>query len=296
MPEDKVVRVIDFFSGIGGCTAAVMARAQVVQAFDQNPYAASVYEANFDHPVSRLNLAGIRAEQIEQADLWWMSPPCQPFTVRGHQRGLDDPRCKPFVRMLDMIRAHRPEAVALENVPAFQHSDAHRALLLMLKEEGYQTQERLDCPTRLGVPNRRERFFLVAARGPLGSWSDEQEPMRPLSAFLDAPDQVEQGLLVDEDTRRAYRHALPIVDAEQPDAVAFCFTSAYGRSPVHAGSYLQTPTGVRRFSPNEILRLHAFPSDFALPPDMPHTKAWPLVGNALSVPCVQACLEPILGR
>ena len=289
------MRVIDFFSGIGGFTAAVSERAQVVQAFDQNPYAAQVYEANFDHEVTRLNLAGIRAEQIESADLWWMSPPCQPFTVRGNQRGLDDPRCRPFTRLLEMLRAHRPPSLALENVPAFRHSDAHRALLQTLEQEGYEVRERLDCPTRLGIPNRRERFFLIAARGPLGSWSEASLPRQSLTTFLDPCDQVDPDLFVDEDTRRAYRHALPIVDPETPDAVAFCFTSAYGRSPVHAGSYLQTPGGLRRFSPREILRLHGFPLDYTLPADIPRSKAWPLVGNALSVPCVKATLEPFLG-
>ena len=288
------MRVIDFFSGIGGCTAAVMEHGRVVQAFDQNPHAASVYESNFGHNVTRINLAGIRAEQVNEADLWWMSPPCQPFTVRGQQRDLEDPRCAPFLRLLSVLREMLPQAIALENVPAFQHSKAHRALVQVLNDEGYQTRERLDCPTRLGVPNRRERFFLIAARGALGTWSQETLPCRPLSSYLDDDDDDDE-LYLQPEMQAAYRHALPIVDPQHDDAIAFCFTSAYGRSPVHAGSYLKTPRGLRHFSPKEILRFHHFPSDYQLPPDLPNKRAWPLVGNALSVPCVRATLEPILG-
>jgi hypothetical protein len=62
---------------------------------------------------------------------------------------------------------------------------------------------------------------------------------------------------------------------------------------VRSGSYLRTPTGLRRFSPNEILRLLGFPETYSLPPDLPLQAAWHLVGNSLSVPAARHVLSAI---
>jgi len=86
-----------------------------------------------------------------------------------------------------------------------------------------------------------------------------------------------------------------VVDAAQPGACAACFTSAYGRSVVRSGSYLATPTGLRRFSPQEILRLLDFPDTYRLPPGLPLRAAWPLVGNSLSVRAVRWVLSAMPG-
>jgi len=287
------MRVIELFAGIGGCASALPHGSTVVQAVDQSPYAREAYAHNFDHPYESFNLAGLRPEQLAEADLWWMSPPCQPFTVRGRQRDLDDPRCQPFLRVLTAIEARRPTAVAMENVPGFRQSRAHSALVKVLEDCGYEWQERVDCPTRCGVPNRRSRFFLLATQGPMGTFPSEQRERSPLAGYLDeipAPD-----LYLSDELQRRYRRALPIVDASDHDAVTFCFTSAYGTSPVHAGSYLRDDNGVRHFSPEEILRLLHFPARYRLPETIDRKRAWKLVGNALSIPSVSDVLAPLLG-
>lgn len=114
---------------------------------------------------------------------------------------------------------------------------------------------------------------------------------QPLASFLDT--EPSRDLWVDQSMADNYREALSIVDPRKPTAVATCFTSAYGRSPVRSGSYLETDTGLRRFSPTEILRLLGFPSDFVLPPDLSRQVAWRLVGNSLSVPSVRYVLSAI---
>jgi hypothetical protein len=112
-----------------------------------------------------------------------------------------------------------------------------------------------------------------------------------LRTFLDPA--ASPSLRVDPGLVRRYRHAMDIVDPEDPAAVTACFTSAYGHSPVRSGSYLQTPSGLRRFSPAEILRLLGFPATFTLPPKLPLAAAWRLVGNSLSIPAVRHVLSAI---
>jgi len=54
-----------------------------------------------------------------------------------------------------------------------------------------------------------------------------------------------------------------------------------------------TPTGLRRFSPREILRLLGFPDSFHLPDNLPMRQAWRHVGNSLSVVAVRHVLSVI---
>ncbi len=89
------MRVLELYSGIGGLAAALAdarPNAQVVAALDINHLARRVYEANFPHPTIGALIEFLPREQFQawRADLWWMSPPCQPFTRRGK---LEPARC-----------------------------------------------------------------------------------------------------------------------------------------------------------------------------------------------------------
>lgn len=297
------VRTLELYCGIGGCAAALASfGARIEAALDVNRAALAVYARNFGHPWAARTLEGIGATELAafRADLWWLSPPCQPFTRRGLGRDADDPRSRSLLALLDRLAELGPAApsrLGLENVPGFAGSRCHGRLLEVLDAGGYRVRERLLCPTELGVPNRRRRYYLVARRDrALPPWPAPPERGAPLSAYLDR-DGGEAGadLRLDPETARRYRHALDVVDPADPAAVASCFTAAYGRSPVRSGSYLPAPGGgLRRFSPTEILHLLGFPEGFSLPPEMPPARAWPLLGNSLSVPAVRYVLRCLL--
>jgi len=286
-------RVLELYCGIGGCCAALPRGTEVVAAMDINDAGLEVYRSNFPDTTVAVNLEFVSADDLQRrdADLWWLSPPCQPFTVRGLQRDTEDPRTRSFLRLIDCLRQTPPSYLALENVPGFRGSQTHSVLRSALDDLGYAVQEVVLCPTELGVPNRRRRLFLVAGREPLGPMSQMPREPRPLEAYLDLEPPAD--LWVDEALIDRYGHAISIVNAKDSAAVATCFTSAYGRSPVRSGSYLETPSGLRRFSPQEILRLLGFPADFLLPPDLPTSVAWRLVGNSLSVPAARQVLTAI---
>lgn len=303
------MRVLELFCGIGGVAAALGEAGDggagcVAAAVDVDRRALAVYAANHPGRTVARTLDTVAADDLAAfaADLWTMSPPCQPYTRRGHGRDVDDPRARGFLAVLAAFAEARPRWLFLENVPGFAGSRAHRRLTAVLADAGYRWHERLLCPSQLGMPNRRRRFYLVAARpdAPLEEPAVPAEPVlagdprprRPLAAFLDPAPTPE--LTVPAELARRYRHALDIVDAEDPEAVTACFTSAYGRSPVRSGSYLALPGGgLRRFSPREILRLLGFPAAFRLPSDLPTTAGWHLAGNSLSLPAVRAMLAAV---
>lgn len=303
-------RLLELYCGIGGCAAAVEGLATVSAALDVNTVALGVYRHNFAHPASACALESLRADdpRLRDADVWWMSPPCQPYTRRGNRRDLDDPRSKSFLHVLELVDRLRPPALALENVPEMRGSEGHARLCEVLDRAGYEVAERVLCPTELGVPNRRRRFYLVASREGLTGWAGSSGgsmalaagadspsttplPWPPLATFLDADDSPE--LRVGPELIAAYEHAVDIVEADDPNAVAATFTSAYGRSPVRAGSYLRRNGIVRRFSPNEILRLLGFPASYRLPANLSLANTWRLLGNSLSVLAVREIVSAL---
>ena len=290
------LRVLELFCGIGGAAASLPPEAHVALAVDINTVALGVYRHNFPHAARAAAIESLSDELLARldADLWWLSPPCQPFTRRGLQRDDRDPRCQALLALLPKIERHLPRFLALENVPGFAGSRTHGLLCEALARAGYDVAEELLCPSELGWPTRRRRLYLVASRAGLGARPAQVGPRVPLAACLEhsPTEPPPPELLLGPEIERHYRHALHVVDADDPEALTACFTSAYGRSPVRSGSYLPTPFGLRRFSPREILRCLGFPPGFNLPTHLATRQAWPLVGNSLAVPAVQA----VLGR
>ena len=286
------VEVLELFSGIGAAGIALGERARVVAAFDQDPVANLAYAANQGRSPLAKNLAGIKPGQLSAfaSCAWWLSPPCQPHTVRGAGRDLEDPRSAALVRVLEAARALRPPLLVLENVPGFAVSSARQRLRASL--DGYGLAEAEICPTALGVPMRRRRYYLVACRDRNPSLEcPAPVPMRPLAAYLDEPG----GSYLPEAEVRGYGHSATIVDASDPGAVAHCFTSAYGNSRVRAGAYVRDAGGVRLFSPREILRLLGFPGGWHFPPGVDLRKSYALAGNSLSIDAVRWVWAAALG-
>ncbi len=285
-------RVLELFCGIGGCAAALGDAASIVAAVDINHNALKAYGHNFSHTRMACSIESIPTETLQhwQTDLWWLSPPCQPYTKRGQRRDLEDPRAASLLALIPRIGEVRPAYVALENVPGFRHSRVYDRLMTQLRLRGYTVRESSLCPTDLGLPNRRRRFYLVASRKELFSWA--RPPVDRFSVRSILQKQVDPGLGAPAIVLQKYRQAIHVVSRDE-NQITNCFTSAYGRSYVRSGSYLSEDGRIRRFSPQEILRILGFPSRYRLPPNLSLRQAWPLVGNSLCVPAVRHILSCI---
>jgi DNA (cytosine-5)-methyltransferase 1 len=296
------IRALELFCGIGGFAAAAAGtNIRVVGAVDQSPAALEVYRLNFaGHDAWQLNLENVTADELAAfgADFWWLSPPCQPFTVRGAGRDIDDPRALSFLRLMNvlagMTEKKLPRHLALENVEGFTRSEMRSRLIDLLSNRGFEIQECTLCPTELGVPMRRPRYYLMASRQSLDSPVVVVDaPLGSLGDYLDKGDgsSIPEELHIAGDVLARFGRGFRILDPNDSQAYTTCFTSGYGRSHMHAGSYLKCKGGVRRFTPEEIARLLHFPEAFRFPDRMTLRKKWHLVGNSLSVAAVRKVLE-----
>ncbi|EYU29233.1 hypothetical protein ABFS82_05G127900 [Erythranthe guttata] len=167
-------RVLEFYSGIGGLRYSLMKAgvdAVVVEAFDINDVANDVYEHNFGHRPHQGNIQSLSAVDLDryEADVWLLSPPCQPYTRQGLQKGSGDARATSFLNILELIpQSSRPPLMLfVENVVGFETSDTHEKMIKMLRENHFDTQEFILSPLQFGVPYSRPRYFCLAKRKPL---------------------------------------------------------------------------------------------------------------------------------
>jgi DNA (cytosine-5)-methyltransferase 1 len=123
------------------------------------------------------------------ADLVIGGPPCQGFSVIGKMNPRD-PRSRHVFRFLDFVEHVQPEAFVLENVKALGASDrwAHvrRRLTTRARKLGYKTQIVLLHAAEFGVPQRRERMFLIGCMN--------ATPPAQIAAVLDSPITVREVL------------------------------------------------------------------------------------------------------
>ena len=312
------IRIADLFCGVGGIAEASHLFAQhhhtdetltnrigrvqptVVAAIDIDRYVASLYQHHHGI-VPRCStiesLPGIADDSTGELDMWWMYPPCQPYTVRGSKRGFHDARSQALARLIELIPLERPRFIGLENVPAFEGSLHHQQLQQVLRDTGYHYQQYILCPTELGTPMRRKRFYFLAKRdGKRFADISRKSEKRPFTEFITEAGWEDKTLHVPAESVSHYEGAMNIVDIRNRDAITACFTSAYGKSPIRSGSYLRCSARdrVRRFSPNEIAMLMGFRSDFFSTCSLSQRNQYRLIGNSLSVPVVYELLSVLL--
>ena len=234
------MRLLELFSGIGAVASAA-GEFDVVGAIDIGQPAANVYKRNFSSSVLVREISTLSNEALAdfQADVWWMSPPCQPFTRRGLKADIHDPRCQALLRLIDAISSIQPTVVAMENVHGFESSLAFARMQEVLGDVGYRIATEKLCSSQFGIPNLRPRFFVIATRfGEPALAPPDSKTIQSIERFLDAPEQLSrwEGLEVSEQQLREYAHAVSIVTPSQD--TCRCFTSAYGQSIVRSLSLI----------------------------------------------------------
>ncbi|MBI1858265.1 MAG: DNA (cytosine-5-)-methyltransferase, partial [Candidatus Melainabacteria bacterium] len=167
----KKITFIDLFSGIGGFRIALEKhRAKCVFSSDWDKDSQRVYEENFNEKPYG-DITKVREKDIPNHNILCAGFPCQAFSVSGKQKGFRDTRGTLFFEIVRILKYHKPEVVFLENVKHFAKHDSGKTLeviLSTLEELGYKCSYTILNSSFYGVPQSRERFYLVGFRNDLG--------------------------------------------------------------------------------------------------------------------------------
>lgn len=141
-----------------------------VGAVDNSDVANAVYAANYpeDPPPRRVNIEHLTLAQLDamDAEVWMLSPPCQPYTRKGKELHGEDPRAGSFLHVLRLFPQLNspPRRMLVENVVGFEKSATRDLLVATLEDAGYIWREFQLSPHHFGVPYTRERYYLLAKR------------------------------------------------------------------------------------------------------------------------------------
>lgn len=169
-----MLRVVELFSGLGAQASALERLGIPFQSTvaEIEPHAYSAYCAiHGDTP----NLGDItRIDHLPECDLLTYSPPCQDISIAGMKKGLVEgsgTRSSLFWEVLRLLkdakdRGQPPRILVMENVDAIvnRHNRPHLdRFIIALNELGYDSSWALLNAKDYGIPQNRNRFFMVSS-------------------------------------------------------------------------------------------------------------------------------------
>jgi len=247
-----------------------------------------------------------------EMDLLFGGPPCQPFSFAGKQNGLSDSRGPLLFEIVKYADYFRPKVILLEQVkgllsakdPDGKRGGVFQRFTSELEKIGYIPKWKVRCAADYGVPQLRERVFVVATHArnsfkfPSGTHAPTNNligslPYRTVGEAIDglgAPDQKVPGTTVyarkdshvdvtpDRDRERisyvpegSYLAAQKHVSADIRCNLLSKDTTKYLRldrkrpsNTLRCGEIFYHPTENRYLTPREYMRIHGYGDDYLL--------------------------------
>jgi DNA (cytosine-5)-methyltransferase 1 len=190
--QGGALRVLDLFSGCGGLSLGFKAAGfEIAAAVEFDPDAARSHGKNFHNgdekhsnarDITETKPAQLTSELgLGQASLAFDiivgGPPCQAFARVGRSKLREvadhpeafrhDPRSRLYIEYLNYVEECGPIAVVMENVPDILNHGGHNIaaeICDVLSSRGYVCRYTLLNAAFYGVPQMRERMFLIAIR------------------------------------------------------------------------------------------------------------------------------------
>ena len=316
---------IDLFAGIGGFRIAMQnLGGECVFSSEWDEKAKQTYEANFGEvPFGDITLEETKSFIPKQFDILCAGFPCQAFSIAGRRGGFEDTRGTLFFDVAEIIRRHQPKAFFLENVKGLTSHDKGRTLktiLNTLREDlGYFVPEpEILNAKNFGVPQNRERIFIVGFRKDLGIVDFKYpEPTGIQKVFFDIRekeavptkyylstqyvDTLRKHKQRHEDKGNGFGYEI-IPDNGIANAIVVGGMGRERNLVIDARITDFTPTtkikgevnreGIRKMTPREWARLQGFPEHFKIV--VADASAYKQFGNSVAVPAIEATAEKIL--
>ena len=171
------VRVFSMFSGIGGFELGIQQsdiNTELVGYAEIDKYAISIFEKQFTGVTNYGDATTIEPWRIPDFDLLVGGFPCQAFSIAGKHQGFNDTRGTLFFDIARICAEKRPRYLVLENVKGLLSHDngqTFETILRVLADLGYRVEWQVLNSKDFGVPQNRERVFIV---GHLGGTSGRQ--------------------------------------------------------------------------------------------------------------------------
>lgn len=177
------MRFVDLFAGLGGFHLALAQMGhECVYASELNKALRSVYKMNFGLEPQG-DIREVSLNSIPEHEILCAGFPCQPFSKAGEQAGFGCPKWGDlFDRVLAIARHRVPTYLLLENVANLEKHDRGKTwakIKASLEASGYTVQQKRLSPHRFGIPQVRDRIFIVGSLEGLDGFEWPELPVDP---------------------------------------------------------------------------------------------------------------------
>ena len=305
---------IDLFAGLGGFRLALESLgSECVFSSEWDQNAQDVYETNFgERPYG--DITEIHESSVPEHDILCAGFPCQAFSISGKKLGFEDSRGTLFFDVARIVKHKRPKVVFLENVKNFASHDGGNTLKVVrntLEELGYTFSAKVLNAADYGVPQARERIYIVAIRNDALVSPFSFPKKQKLSTFVEdillENEEAVQHLYVDRsdlqiaNTTQVLNSNRPIrlgivnkggqgERIYSPKGAAVTLSAYGGGAFAKTGGYLINGRS-RKLHPRECARLMGFPEDYALSPNS--NQSYRQFGNSVVVDVLQLVANQI---
>lgn len=185
------MRFIDLFAGLGGFHLALRALGhQCVFASEIDETLRTLYSENFGMAAAG-DIRNVDAADIPPHDILCAGFPCQPFSkARDYSEPSDPELSELYLQILRIVQSHAPRLLILENVPNFarhENGQTWERVANLLRKEGYFVDLAYLSPHEFGIPQIRERVYIVGSRDPLADfqWPRKVQAQVSIDSVLD---------------------------------------------------------------------------------------------------------------
>lgn len=190
------LKFLDLFAGLGGFHVGLSNLGhRCVLACEKDAELRRVYETNFGVEPAE-DIRTLRKKDVPEHDILCAGFPCQPFSKAGEQLGL---ACEKdgdlFERIIKIARWRRPSYIMLENVANLSKHDNGKTFAKMKKMIAnlpgeYEVEATVLSPHQFGIPQVRQRLFIVAASKTVGGlqhfgWPKPNDVVPSIYSVLD---------------------------------------------------------------------------------------------------------------
>lgn len=323
-------RSIDLFAGIGGIRKgfdnAFKDDIKTVFVSEWDEYARKTYRLNYadDFEIAG-DITKIKEKDIPEFDICLAGFPCQAFSLAGRRMGFDDDykgmcRGTLFQDVVRICEHHKPKVIFCENVKGLTMHDKGRTFKVIksaFQQIGYQVYDKVLNSKDFGVPQNRERIYIVAFRNDIDSSSFSfPEGQDSDTCIRDIMEENEVSVkyylstvYLDTLIRHKQRHlekghgfGYEIRDLDAQAGAIVCGGMGRERNLIVDNRLTDfTPVthikgevnreGVRKMTPREWARLQGFPDDFKL--ELADTHLYKQLGNSVTVNVIEAIAKEI---
>lgn len=324
-----MLKSIDLFAGIGGIRLgfeqAFGNELETVFVSEWDKYAQQTYRANFN---DKFDIAGditkISECDIPDFDICLAGFPCQAFSLAGQRKGFKDDykgmsRGTLFFDVARICEKKQPKVIFCENVKGLTIHDKGRTFNIItntLKEIGYTPFEKVLNSRDFGVPQNRERIYIVAFKKDIAPpdfiFPTPTDSTKRIKHILEGPvpskyylsECYMQTLRNHKERHAAKGHGFGYEIRDWDDVAGAIVCGGMGRERnliIDKRQTNLTPTthikgeinkeGIRKMTPREWARLQGFPDNYKLV--LADVHLYKQFGNSVTVPVIKAIAEKI---